>query len=341
MKADKSVIIWIFITAASVFVMALIGAITRLTESGLSITEWRPIAGALPPLNAGDWQREFDLYRQSPQYQQINAGMSLAEFKFIYFWEWVHRQWGRLIGLIYILPLVWFWMRGQLPKGYGRDFLLLLALGAGQGFMGWFMVQSGLIDQPAVSHYRLAAHLILAFAIFALLVHLGLRLVRTAAPVDQARALIPLFYTTLGLALVTMTWGAFVAGLNAGLIYNEFPLMGTYPWPSEVFHYQPWWINFFENHASVQFAHRLLAVLTLAHLFLLWRKARRLSLPPQTQKIFATLFALGLAQAAVGIVTLITAVAMVPAVLHQALAMGLLALFAAAATQLPIKKGVR
>src|SRR5690606_4558367 len=145
--------------AAAVFAMAIIGAITRLTESGLSIVEWKPVTGALPPLSAVEWEREFDLYKQSPQYRKINAGMSLADFKYIYFWEWLHRLWGRLIGLVYALPLVWFLLRGRLPRESLSAFFGILFLGFAQGFMGWYMVQSGLVDHPAVSHYRLAAHL--------------------------------------------------------------------------------------------------------------------------------------------------------------------------------------
>ncbi len=162
----RAVVVWLFAVAAMVMVMAIIGAITRLTESGLSIAEWNPIGGALPPAGAADWARVFDVYKTSPQYLLVNRGMTLTEFKNIFWWEWVHREWGRMIGLVYAAGLAWFWARREIPRGYHAPLLGILALGGAQGVMGWLMVASGLVHDPAVSHYRLAAHLVLAVALY-------------------------------------------------------------------------------------------------------------------------------------------------------------------------------
>lgn len=314
----RAVYIWLLIVAASVFLMALIGAITRLTESGLSIVEWAPVRGALPPLNDADWQREFALYQTSPQYQKINAGMSLADFKSIYFWEWIHRLWGRLIGIIYALPLAIFWMKGKLPASQKPMLLFILLLGGLQGGMGWYMVQSGLIDMPAVSHYRLAAHLGLAFLLYALVLMTALRI--HVKPVEGAASLSPLrsaAVLSLVFFCITFIWGAFTAGLDAGLIYDSFPLMGAYPWPAELLHQSPVWKNFVENHASVQFTHRLLATVTLLSIVRLWWKARFFHARPAFKRLVTlTLTAIGF-QYALGIATVMTGVNIVIATFHQ------------------------
>ncbi|MBI3442028.1 MAG: COX15/CtaA family protein [Proteobacteria bacterium] len=337
--AYKPISCWLFSCAAAVFMMALIGAITRLTESGLSITEWKPVMGALPPLNDTAWAHEFSLYQATPQYKDINLGMSLESFKQIYFWEWLHRLFGRLIGVIYFIPLVRFWIKKQIPSEAKKTLLGILALGFLQGAMGWYMVKSGLVDQPAVSHYRLAAHLGLAFIIFCSLLYMGLAFCTSRDP--AAEKLVPLrklVAGTLALAGITMMWGALVAGLRAGLIYNnDFPFMGKYVWPTEMFRFSPPWTNFFENHAAVQFTHRILALLTfITILFVVW-KSSTVECPPRLRKLFSALLIMTCVQVGLGITTLVTHVNIVVANLHQAGALTILAILTALLYNLPKK----
>ncbi|MCK6417638.1 MAG: COX15/CtaA family protein [Alphaproteobacteria bacterium] len=323
--------LWLFLTAAAVFIMILIGAITRLTESGLSMVEWKPLIGAIPPLNHEQWQHVFDLYKKTPEFTQKNFWMELSDFKTIFFWEWLHRFWGRLIGLIYALPLLYFWMRGRIPRGYSLLLLSILFLGALQGALGWYMVKSGLIDIPAVSHYRLAAHLGLALLIFMALIWTGFNLVNTHI---LSRSNPPLFYHGLGVllsALITITWGAFTAGLDAGLIYNEFPTMGGQWAPPDLWHLSPEWLNFFENPAGVQFLHRCWAFFFLIMVFG-W-----LGHATVRRGAFPALWALGLMiviQLGLGIATVIHAVPVGLATLHQAGAVIILFLIVLALFQL-------
>ena len=339
MKTAKPLAYWLFAVAAAVFLMALIGAVTRLTESGLSIVEWKPVSGACPPLNEAEWDNAFALYKASPQYKMVNIGMSLEGFKQIFFWEWLHRLWGRLIGVIYFAPLAYFWIRKQIPAAAKKPLLGILALGFLQGAMGWFMVKSGLVDQPAVSHYRLAAHLALAFVIFCSLFYMGLSFSVARAPaVKKLAPLRGMVKVTLALAGVTMLWGAFVAGLRAGLVYNDdFPLMGKHLWPGEIFDLSPWWINFFENHAAVQFVHRVLAVLAFSQiLFVAWKSAS-FKCPPRLEKLFAVLLVMACVQVGLGITTVMTHVNIAAATLHQAGALTLLAILTALLYNIPGK----
>jgi cytochrome c oxidase assembly protein subunit 15 len=245
-----------------VFAMAVIGAITRLTESGLSMVEWRPLIGALPPLTEAEWQRVFDLYRATPEYRLKNAGMDLAGFQTIFFWEWFHRLWGRLIGVIFALPLVWFWWRGMLSAWLKPRLLMLLAFGGMQGGIGAWMVASGLVDVPTVSHYRLATHLGLALVIFSLILWTWAECRPRPPAVVGAAAAIPHASLALGLLAVTITWGAFVAGLDAGMVYNSWPDMNGAVLPPEAWAAAPAWLNVIDNQAMVQFLHRSLAYLT-------------------------------------------------------------------------------
>lgn len=326
-KKTRPVAIWLYICAGAVFIMALIGAVTRLTDSGLSIVEWRPIMGALPPLNEAEWQRVFGLYQQIPEYEHRHSWMGLEDFKYIFFWEWFHRFWGRMIGVIYALPFFYFLLRGRIPKKYHLSFWIFLALGALQAWMGWYMVQSGLVDRLDVSHYRLAAHLGLAFVIFCLLFDMALKL--SLPRTESAVSLAPL-RSRIGFAFImvfiTMIWGAFVAGLNAGLVYNSFPMMGRYPWPSEGLDLSPLWTNFFENHAMVQFTHRLLALLSVLAIIRVVLKGRFFQMDARPRRVFNMLVPMVLIQAGLGIATLLTAVALPLAVAHQAGAMVLIAL---------------
>lgn len=314
----NSVAIWLFICAFAVFLMAVIGAVTRLSESGLSIVEWKPITGALPPMNEAEWMDAFNHYKTSPQYLQINEGISLLDFKHIFFWEWLHRLWGRLIGMIYFIPFVYFMARGKIPASAKNTLWGILGLGFLQGAMGWYMVKSGLVDMPAVSHYRLAAHLGLAFVIFCALFRMGL--VMSDIPVEKSahKNLRPFVRATLVLAAITMTWGAFVAGLRAGWIYNTFPMMGNHFIPTEILDMQPWWINFLENHAAVQFTHRILALLSFVMMVSVAVTGARRSASPLLQKLFLSLGGMACLQVGLGIATILTGVNITIATLHQA-----------------------
>lgn len=326
-KKNSIIAVWLFSAAAAVFLMALIGAVTRLTESGLSIVEWKPVVGALPPLSSADWEKEFSLYQQSPQYIKINQGMSIDEFKNIYLWEWVHRLWGRMIGLIYALPLVYFWARKKLPEHLKKPALVVLGLGFLQGAMGWYMVKSGLVDLPAVSHYRLAAHLMLAFLIYAAILKMALSIVWTPPKITVNTAKLRKFTViALGLAVLTMIWGAFVAGLRAGHFYNTFPTMDGYWLPPELFLFKPLWQAFFADPAVVQFTHRVLAILAFLKIMALWRKSAKMQLPSSAAAAFRALGCAAILQVILGISTLLTNVNIVLAALHQAGAMLVLTL---------------
>lgn len=303
---------WLMICAILVFFMAVIGAVTRLTESGLSIVEWKPVTGALPPLSTDAWDAEFAKYQQSPQGETTNAGISLSEFKNIFFWEWLHRLWGRFIGLAFALPLMFFWLTKRVAEGYKAKFLGVLALGGLQGFVGWWMVASGLVDNPAVSHYRLATHLGLAILLATVMYWMALTLLRrdgslVMRPIDSTPCIRRHGRCALVFLAITIIWGAFVAGLDAGLIYNEWPLMGGAFMPGEMWHITPAWLNIFENHAAVQFTHRWLAFATFV---LVLSFAWRVKSP-----WLATAIVL---QLGLGILTLISHVALPLAAMHQA-----------------------
>ncbi|MBU0800003.1 MAG: COX15/CtaA family protein [Alphaproteobacteria bacterium] len=304
MNNVRPIIIWLHICCFMVLAMAVIGAVTRLTESGLSITEWKPVMGALPPLSETAWQEEFAKYQQSPEFLHKHNWMELHDFKKIFFWEWLHRLWGRAIGMVYLLPLLWFAARKQIPPGTGWKFTGLLALGGLQGFVGWWMVKSGLIDRPSVSHFRLATHLGLALVLFSLLFWLALDLKNKYIPKRQ-----PAAWAALALLSVTIIWGAFVAGLDAGLIYNTFPLMNGSFLPPEPLQ------DFLHQHAWVQFTHRWLAMFTAG--VLLWLGLKRQD---------NALVTMVLIQISLGIATLISQVMIPLAALHQAGAVILLAL---------------
>lgn len=324
----RAVANWLLLCAGMVFVMAIIGAITRLTESGLSITEWKPITGALPPLNEAQWMAEFEKYKQIPEYQVLNRGMSLEEFKHIFFWEWFHRLWGRLIGLVFALPLIWFVVKGQVSRSMLPKLVGLFLLGGLQGFIGWFMVQSGLSVRTDVSHYRLALHLAMALILYALLIQvaLGLRHPEAASRPERA-GLRRHGLAALALVAITIIWGAFVAGLDAGFAYNTWPLMGDEFAPSEMWNLSPAWLNFLENTAAVQFTHRWLAILTAGvGIAYAWRIGQRTDLPDVAKRA-ALYLSLGFAgQVVLGITTLLHAVPVALGAAHQGGALVVLAL---------------
>ncbi len=308
--------LWLLVCCAMVFAMVVIGGITRLTESGLSIVEWRPVAGALPPLTQADWQAEFDKYRQIDQYRLMNEGMSLAEFKRIFFWEWFHRFWGRLIGLVFLVPFVWFFWRGNVRGTLAGKLFALFCLGGLQGAIGWWMVASGLQrDMLAVSQYRLAVHLALALALHVGLLWMALDLLRGKLESTPARKA---GLGLVGFVFVTILAGAFVAGLDAGLASDTFPLMDGRFVPAGYADIEPFWRNLFENHATVQFNHRWLGIVAalLACVFA-WRFLPRARNPLDRLAVLAVPVA-ALLQAALGIVTLLLWVPVPLAAAHQA-----------------------
>ncbi len=298
-----------------IFAMVVIGGVTRLTESGLSIVEWKPVSGALPPLTQADWEAEFAKYRQIDQYKQMNAGMSLAEFKRIFFWEWFHRLWGRLIGLVFLVPFVWFWWRGAVRGRLAGQLLALFCLGGLQGAIGWWMVASGLKrDMLAVSQYRLAVHLALALALHAGLLWLALDLLRGRRAASTGRKAAA---ALAGLVFLTIVAGAFVAGLDAGLVSDTFPLMDGRLVPAGYADIEPFWRNLFENHAAVQFNHRWLGIFTAAcALVFAWRFARAADAGDRIAVLAVP--AASVVQAALGIATLMLWVPVPLAAAHQA-----------------------
>lgn len=324
----KPLVIWLYACCASIFAIVIIGGITRLTGSGLSMVEWHPLMGALPPMNVAEWEHVFGLYQETPEYLKVNTDMTLPEFKKIFFWEWLHRLWGRGIGVIYAVPFFVFLVLKRIPRQFITSFVGFLLLGGAQGLLGWYMVQSGLINEPEVSHYRLTAHLGLAVLILALLYRMALRLsVSMEATSVQLAPLSRHVNFGLGILALTMIWGAFVAGLDAGLIYNDnFPMMGDYPWPSEGLDMSPIWINFVQNHALVQFIHRCLAVITGISLIYLWMRSRGFNITSKIKRLFLVLKIMVLVQIGLGVTTLVTSVSLHPAVTHQACALILLIL---------------
>ncbi|MBW8270680.1 COX15/CtaA family protein [Caldovatus aquaticus] len=324
---------WLLLVCLMVWIMVALGGATRLTGSGLSIMEWAPLSGTLPPLSEAEWNRLYDLYRTIPQYALVNQGFGLEGFKRIFWLEWVHRLWGRLIGLAYALPLLWFWARGRIPAGLKPRLLLLLALGGLQGVVGWVMVASGFEpDRTTVSPYRLVAHLGLALLLYAALLWTALSLLQPAAPAAReeeaagTRTLRRWVRVAAGLALLTMLAGGFVAGLRAGLDYNTFPLMEGRLVPRGYWWLEPAWRNLTDNVAAVQFNHRLLATLTLAAAagaaVVAWRGGRGAAREEAARRRRLALGLLGAValQYALGVATLLLVVPVWLGTLHQAAA---------------------
>ena len=319
---------WLFAVAALVFAMVVVGGITRLTESGLSMVRWEPISGAIPPTSPEAWEAEFEAYKATPEYQKINRGMSLREFKNIYFWEYVHRLLGRFIGLAFAIPLLWFAARRAIPSGYGWRLVGLFALGGLQGVIGWWMVASGLVDRPEVSHIRLALHLLLALFIFGALIWTALDLARL--PKDPSSRPARLTITSawaLSLLALQLLFGAYVAGLDAGYAYNSWPKMGEEWFPSGTPMLEPMIVNFVDNPIVVQFVHRWLAWLVAAGAVLLAVRAWSGGFEVRS----AALIAAVAVQIGLGIATLVSGVELWIAVAHQGMAALLLAAMVAAA----------
>jgi cytochrome c oxidase assembly protein subunit 15 len=319
---------WLFLIAALVLAMAVVGAATRLTGSGLSITEWQPIVGTLPPLTDADWEVVFEKYRQIPQYQQLNRGMSLAAFKDIFWWEWGHRFLGRAIGVVFLLPFLFFWARGWIPKRLMPKLVAVFALGGLQGFVGWYMVQSGLVGRVDVSQYRLAMHLSLAAFIFAAVLWLAFEL----GPDDRRRIRLKTLprgtlktaKLLLALIFVQIALGALVAGMKAGLAHNTWPLMDGKIIPTGLTIMEPWWRNAFENALTVQFDHRILAYVIA--LIGLWHAMRTILAADDERVQISAGMLTGMIffQIGLGVWTLLSMVPLDLALAHQAVALVLL-----------------
>jgi heme a synthase len=308
---------WLVICAAMVFAMVVLGGATRLTESGLSMVEWKPLT-VLPPLTAEQWQTEFSNYQQFPEFQKKNGWMTLADFKSIYWLEYSHRLWGRLIGAVFLLPFLWFFYRRAVDRPLAWKLGGLFILGGLQGALGWFMVASGLQDRPDVSQYRLAAHLITAFILYGALIWVALDLFganRQRSAHDSHFARLALMLPIA--VLIVATAGAFVAGLDAGLTYNTFPLMDGRLVPAGALAQEPWYANFFENVATVQFEHRLLAVALVVFVAAIWLRARRAELGRRGRRLTHAVGAMTIIQAALGISTLLLVVPVPLALAHQ------------------------
>ncbi|MCM8731950.1 COX15/CtaA family protein [Hephaestia sp. GCM10023244] len=306
---------WLFAVAALIVLMVIVGGITRLTESGLSITEWKPISGIIPPLTHAQWVAEFENYKRIPEYIELNHGMTLDGFKTIFFWEYIHRVLARVIGLAFALPLLYFWLRNRIPAGYSWRLVGLLALGGLQGAIGWWMVTSGLSVRTDVSHIRLAVHLVTALVILAGIVWTALDLMAfNANRLTRPAALRPIAIVALLLLFAQIIYGAFTAGLSAGYAFASWPLMGDSLFPAGVPMLDPAWTNTIDNPVVVQFIHRWLAFVAAAALLLLALKARAAG----ARLSGAAVLGLVVLQIALGVATLLSGVAIDIAVAHQA-----------------------
>ncbi|WP_298472651.1 COX15/CtaA family protein [uncultured Maribacter sp.] len=325
MKENKSVIYWLFTGCILIFIMVLVGGITRLTHSGLSISNYNLISGTLPPLNAEEWQEAFDLYKQFPEYQKLNSHFTIEDFKSIFFWEWLHRFIGRFIGIVFIVPFVYFLVRKKLNKATLKKCLLLLGMGAFQGFLGWYMVKSGLVNRPDVSHFRLAAHLITAFITCAYSFWVALDLIyperKPAVP-----GLKKILQIALLLLITQIIWGAFVAGLDAGFIHNFWPFMseGKLIHETVYMEQQPFLKNFIEGKSGVQFIHRYLAYIVVAIIIYIHVKSKGITTTELQKRGIQYLVILVLIQFALGVFTLLLAVPLWLGIAHQIVAFLLL-----------------
>jgi len=322
---------WLMVLFALVMIMIAVGGLTRLTDSGLSITEWRPLTGAVPPMTEAHWLEEFEKYKQIPEFQIQNQWMQLEDFKVIYWWEWGHRQLGRVIGLVWFLGFMWFWLRRQIPTGWTRRLVFVGALGGLQGAVGWWMVSSGLRGSMLdVASYRLATHLGLAFVILGFLAWYMFLLGRSERNLMQARRLkeAKLFGLSTGwlhFTFLQIILGALVAGIDAGRSYTDWPLMGGQVFPPDAFILTPLWSNFFENPGLVQFVHRCSGYVLLAFGIVVWLRGRR-SANRATQSAFHWAFGALVAQVVLGIVTVMTAAPWEIAIAHQILAVAVFVL---------------
>ncbi len=311
-KQSKSVAIWLFLCSIMIVLIVGIGGFTRLSKAGLSITEWNPITGAFPPLNERDWLQEKSKYETTPEYKTFNYGMSMEEFRTLYLIEYVHRLFARLTGLIFILPFIYFTLKKRISKKVVIRLSIALSFGVLQAFTGWYMVKSGLVAKPHVSHYMLTLHLLLALVIFALLSYqfFNYQVRQKQTKLKISGSTVHYVGIILILIVVQIIFGAFVAGLNAGLIYNTFPLMGGHIIPKDLFFLQPTWLNIFENRATVQFIHRTLALLILVLTTVLTIKNA------SVKSVYVMLLSV-IIQIILGVVTLLLHIPITIAISHQ------------------------
>ena len=326
MKKNKYVVYWLLTGCALIFIMVLVGGITRLTHSGLSISDYKLIHGTLPPMNEQEWQEAFDLYKQYPEYQKLNTHFDLQDFKDIYFWEWLHRVIGRFIGIVFIVPFFFFLITKKLDRPTIKKAIILLLLGGFQGFLGWYMVKSGLVDRPDVSHFRLAAHLTTAFITFAYSLWVALDLIYPEKK-EVDKKLRNLIRFGLAILLLQIIWGAFVAGLDAGFIHNHWPLMsdGKLIHETVYIEQQPVIKNFFEGKSGVQFVHRYLAYVVVGIIAFIWFKTGQSVRTPLQEQGLKVLLGLVFLQFLLGVLTLIYAVPLWLGIAHQIGAFFLLA----------------
>lgn len=288
------------------------------------MVDWKPLLGTVPPITPDDWSEKFNSYKQFPEYQKLNASMTLTEFKSIFWWEYAHRLLGRLIGVIFLLPWLYFWIKKKIPAGYNKKFAFLFALGGLQGVLGWYMVTSGLVNNPYISHYRLAAHLALAFLLFGSTLWIILRLGRVEQTQPPASKLQLFSWLTLGLISVQIIYGAFTAGLKAGFVLNTFPLMNGRLIPVDLIFNEPFWRSAVEDVFTVQFIHRTLGWLVAISIVSLWFYARRFSLTHAQRVTINYLAGAVILQFTLGVLTLIYSVPLILAAAHQAGALALL-----------------
>lgn len=320
---NKVIATWLLICCGFVFAMVVLGGVTRLTGSGLSMAEWRPIMGTIPPISDAEWQRVFEIYQQTPEFRKVNSHFDVDDFKGIFWLEYLHRLLGRLLGFVFAVPLLYFVVRRIITLRELPWYLFMLALGGAQGLIGKFMVASGQVDAPHVSHYRLTAHLAAALLVYAMMLWRALSLLHPLGPGARHEWFGKTLVLTTLIA-ITMLSGGFVAGLEAGLIYNTFPMMGDYWVPPGLFALEPWWRNFFDNLTTVQFDHRLLALTTFVLIVAYWFRTRQVELPPGADRGRNALLHTAVLQVLLGISTLVLAVPVWLAASHQAVALLLL-----------------
>jgi cytochrome c oxidase assembly protein subunit 15 len=327
-RDNRQIAYWLLAVAALIFAMVVLGGVTRLTHSGLSMVEWEPIMGAIPPLSEQEWQETLQKYRSSPEYQKINKGMSVDEFKSIFWFEYTHRLLGRTIGLAFLLPFLYFLARGKIRRRQIPTFITMFILGGLQGLLGWYMVKSGLVNIPQVSQYRLTAHLLAAITIYVFILWVALGLLRSGTIEIRERSLRGLKHHgqfTTAMIILMIISGGFVAGTKAGFVFNTFPMMDGQWLPPGGLALQPWWLNLFENLATVQFNHRLLAIVVTITVFsYCLRGWRSKVIPDLTCFTFTLLFMMLLIQLGLGISTLVYVVPVALGAAHQAGALLLL-----------------
>ncbi len=319
-KYDKQVAAWLIFVATVIFFMIILGGATRLTHSGLSMVDWNPIMGVVPPLNDAEWTQTFERYKEFPEYQKINTGMSLDEFKSIFYFEYFHRVLGRLIGLIFLVPFLFFWFRGRIRRSMLPQMTTMFILGGMQGLLGWYMVKSGLVYDPQVSQYRLTAHLLAAVTIYIYILWVAFGLQKKSPVVILEMAGKKLYRYAIwltGLIVFMISTGGFVAGTKAGYAFNTFPLMGEKFIPDGMYTLQPFWLNWFENIAAIQFNHRMIAYLLVLLIPFFSFAVRRLAITQRSVTAAHLLLAMLVIQVSLGVATLLLHMPVVIAVSHQ------------------------